>query len=90
MIGNIFLGKFWHWVLIFAAAGLLWFCGAKRLHVIEFNLFVISMIVGTALAVLAVVRFHKTGEQVTRDPLVAHDDGGEDSSAPTQDRANLG
>lgn len=74
MIGRIFLGKVWHWALIAVATGLLWFCGSKRLHVIEFNSFIIAMLLGTALAVLAIIWFHRPGEQVTRDQLVARDD----------------
>ena len=82
MIGRIFLGKAWHWALIAIAAGLLWFCGSKRLHVIEFNIFVMAMLIGTALAVFAVLWFHRPGEQVTRDQLVAHDD---DHTMPSSD-----
>lgn len=74
MIGRIFLGKVWHWALVAVATGLLWFCGSKRLHVIEFNSFIIAMLLGTALAVLAIIWFHRPGEQVTRDQLVARDD----------------
>ena len=72
-MGKIFLGKFWHWLLLLIAAGLLWYCGNKRLHVIEFNLFIIAMLVGTAVSVLAIIWFHKEGEQVTRDVLVANE-----------------
>ncbi len=84
MIGQIFLGKAWHWALIFVTAGLLWFCGSQRLHVIEFNTFIIAMLVGTALSVTVVVWFHSPGEQVTRDKLVAHED--DDSNSATLDR----
>jgi len=70
----LFLGKAWHWALIALAAGLLWWCGSQRLHVIEFNIFIISMLIGTAIAVAAVVFFHRPGEQVTRDRLVMHED----------------
>lgn len=74
MIEKLFLGKAWHWVLLIAASVLFWYTGSKRMHVIEFNLFVILMLVGTAIAVFAVVWFHRPGEQVTRDVLVAKDD----------------
>ena len=37
-------------------------------------------IAGTALAVAAIVWFHRPGEQVTRDILVASDDEGENSA----------
>jgi hypothetical protein len=80
MIGKIFLGKPWHWAMLIAIAGLFWFCGTRRLHVIEFNLFIAAMLAGTTIAVLAVVWFHRPGEQVTRDVLVASDDSAENSA----------
>lgn len=76
MIGKIFLGKAWHWLMMAIAAGLLWFCGSQRLHVIEFNVFVMALLAGTALVVLAVLRFHTPGEQITRDVLVESTDDG--------------
>lgn len=85
MIGKIFLGKAWHWALIAIAAGLLWFCGSQRLHVIEFNIFVGAMLLGTALAVFAVVWCHHPGEQVTRDRLVADTADGETDAVPIRD-----
>ena len=85
MIGKIFLGKAWHWAIVVIASGLLWFLGSKRLHVIEFNLFVICLLAGTALTVLAVIWFHRPGERVTRDELVAYDDDGQDSNALIRD-----
>ncbi|MFY0614652.1 MAG: hypothetical protein JXQ99_24185 [Hyphomicrobiaceae bacterium] len=77
MIGNIFLGKAWHWLLLVVTGVLFWFCGTQRLHVIEFNVFVMAMLVGTACIVAAIVFFHKPGEQITRDELVPadNDDG---------------
>ena len=71
-MNKIFLGKAWHWAMIVIAAALLWLCGSNRLHVIEFNMFIIAMIAGTATAVAIVILLHKTGEQVTRDVLVEH------------------
>jgi hypothetical protein len=70
MLNRIFLGRFWHWLLLAIATTLLWFCGSKRLHVIEFNWFIIAMLAGTTAMLLAIVRFHREGEQVTRDKLV--------------------
>ena len=69
-MGNVFLGKLWHWALIVITTALLWFFGSQRLHVIEFNWFIIAMLIGTAASVLAIVFFHKDGERVTREPLV--------------------
>ena len=74
MIGRVFLGRVWHWVLLVITSALFWYCGTKRLHVIEFNLFVMAMLVGTVLVVGAILYFHRPGEQVTRDVLVAAND----------------
>lgn len=70
-MNNIFLGKAWHWALLVVATGLLWFCGSSRLHVIGFNTFIIAMLIGTVAVLFAIVRFHQSGDQVTRDKLVA-------------------
>ena len=70
MLGKIFLGKFWHWALLAIAAALLWFAGSRRLHVIEFNWFVIAMLVGTVALLLCILRFTRPGEQITRDRIV--------------------
>lgn len=80
MIAKIFLGKAWHWGLLVVASVLFWLCGSRRLHVIEFNLFVMAMLAGTAAVVFVIIYFHRPGEQVTRDPLVARDDDGEYSA----------
>lgn len=85
MIGKIFLGKAWHWLLIAVAAGLLWYCGSNRLHVIVFNQFVLSLMAGTALAVLAVLWLHRDGEQITRDKLIETLDDDENSAASAAD-----
>ncbi|MEO0728958.1 MAG: hypothetical protein AAFY64_01090 [Pseudomonadota bacterium] len=73
MIGRIFLGKAWHWALFAVACVLFWYCGTQRLHVIEFNLFITAMIVGTAAVITAVLWAHRPGEQITREMLVASD-----------------
>ena len=71
MIGKVFLGKLWHWALLALATALLWFAGGKRLHVIEFNWFIIAMLLGTAALLLVIIRLHRDGEQITREKLVA-------------------
>lgn len=74
MLGKIFLGKFWHWALLAVATALLWYAGSNRLHVIEFNLFVIAMLLGTIAGLFFILRFTRQGERVTRDPLVDDSD----------------
>lgn len=69
-MNTIFLGKIWHWALLIVATGLLWFSGSSRLHVIEFNWFMISLLIGTIVIVFTILRFHRPDEQVTRDKLV--------------------
>ncbi len=66
---NIFLGKTWHWALIAAISGLLWLAGNAKLHVIHFNSFVITLLIGSVVVVLLVTRTTKPGEQVTREPI---------------------
>ncbi len=80
MIEKVFLGKAWHWVLLVITSVLFWYCGTKRLHVIEFNLFVMAMLVGTVLVVGAILYFHRPGEQITRDVLVPANDSDSPSS----------
>ena len=81
MIQNIFLGKAWHWLLLIITSVLFWYCGSKRLHVIEFNTFIVAMLVGTIVVVGAILWFHRPGEQITRDALVAADNTESPSSS---------
>jgi len=67
---KIFLGKYWHWALLAVVTVLLWLCGSNRLHVIEFNWFMIALLIGTVSTIFVIVRLHRDGEQVTRDKLV--------------------
>ena len=85
MIGKVFLGKFWHWLLVIVVSALFWFCGTQRLHVIEFNVFVMAMIAGTTFVVGSIVLFHVPGEQITRDELVPADDDETNSSDDIDD-----
>jgi hypothetical protein len=80
MLGKIFLGKLWHWALLVVATALLWLAGSNRFHVIEFNWFIISLLVGTVVLLLCILRFTRPGEQVTRDRIL-EDRIVEDSSA---------
>lgn len=76
-MSRIFLGKWWHWVVLIVCVGALWLAGEKRMHVIYFNSFVLSLLVATAVVVALVVVRMRPGEQVTREPL----DFGADDSA---------
>ena len=85
MIGKIFLGKAWHWLLLVLSSAVFWFCGTNRLHVIEFNVFVMALLAGTAFIVAIIVIFHKSGERITRDELVPTDNDDENSAGHSSD-----
>ena len=70
---EIFLGKPWHWGLVIAVAGLLWWAGTIKAHVIHFNSFLVALAVVSLAVVLLVLKTHKKGEQVTREPLLPDD-----------------
>lgn len=74
MPGRIFLGKLWHWALLAVATALLWFAGSNRFHVIEFNWFILTMLLGTIAGLYCIIRFTNPGEQVTRDRIVEDSD----------------
>ena len=69
MLRQIFLGKIWQWAMLLVVAGLLWWTGTAKMHVIHFNTFVSLLLIGSAVVVLLVVQTTKPGEQVTRDKL---------------------
>ncbi len=73
MIKRVFLGPVWHWLLIIVGGASFWWLGSQRLHVIEFNLFVTAVLLGTAVCVFLILVRHTAGHQITRDPLVPSD-----------------
>lgn len=77
-MGQIFLGKWWHWLLLVIAVVLLWQLGGTKLHVIHFNSFFLSILGGVVVFLLVIVFGTRSGEQVTRDRL---DDTASDESA---------
>ncbi len=75
---EIFLGKPWHWGLVVAVVALLWWAGISKAHVIQFNSFLVALVLISFAVVLLVLRTQKPGEQVTREPLRSdHDQDGE-------------
>ncbi len=66
---RVFLGKWWHWAIVVAITALLWLAGDRRMHVVEFNTFVLLLLGGAAMVVTAVLAGTRPGEQVTRDRL---------------------
>ena len=68
-MSRIFLGRWWHWGVLVASVAALWLAGGKRMHVIHFNAFILSLLVVTAIVVAFLVAGTRPGEQVTRDRL---------------------
>lgn len=71
----LFLGKPVHWLIAAVLVGIGWLAGRVRLHVTDFNLFVVALFAISAIAILIVLATTKRDEQVTRDPIVEEDDG---------------
>ena len=68
-MSRIFLGKWWHWGVLAASVAALWVAGAKRMHVIHFNAFILSLLCVTAIVIAILLARTRPGEQVTRDRL---------------------
>lgn len=68
-MSRVFLGKPFHWAIIVVLIAGGWITGRQRLHVIEFNVFIVGLLAVSALAVLAVLLTSRPDERVTRDPL---------------------
>lgn len=68
-MNRIFLGKWWHWVILIVSVAALWLAGEKRMHVIHFNAFILSLFIVTAIVIAILIARTRPGEQITRDPL---------------------
>ncbi len=73
-MSRVFLGKPLHWAILAVLVGLGWATGRARLHVIEFNGFILALLGVTAVVVLVVLATSRPGERVTRDPLEPDDE----------------
>lgn len=73
-MGRIFLGKWWHWGLIIAITGALWLAGSRRMHVIEFNTFILVLLAVIGVVVALLLAGTRPGEQVTRDVIRREDE----------------
>lgn len=66
---KLFLGKPIHWAMIVAVVAALYWLGAKRFHLLEYNTF-LFMLLGIAVGcVVLVVATYREGDRVTRDSL---------------------
>ena len=66
---DIFIGKPLHWLLWIAAIPVLYLAGSERLHVRNFNWFLLVLGSLGAGAVLFVRWTARPGESITREPI---------------------
>lgn len=71
---QIFLGPWFHWVLIAVLIALSWFAGLKRMHTVDFNPFLLALLAIVIAIVIAVLKTSPPNRQVTRDPITDKDD----------------
>lgn len=66
---EVFLGKPFHWLVVAVLIFGCWLAGRVRLHVTDFNLYVILLALGAVAALALVLRTTGADEQVTRDRI---------------------
>ena len=66
---SVFLGPWTHWLMLLAIVALGWAAGRLKLHVTDFNLFVIAALALTAAVIAAVLMTSSPGRRITRDVL---------------------
>lgn len=74
-MSRVFLGKPAHWAIVIVLIVAGWLTGRERLHVIEFDYFIIGLLAVSVVALIVILATSRPGERVTRDPL---DPGDED------------
>lgn len=72
-MNRIFLGPLLHWLVVLIVVALGWLAGRARLHVTDFNLFVILAILGSVAVLGIVIVTARPGTRITREPLEEDD-----------------
>ena len=68
-LGEIFLGKPWHWLLWAVIVAVLFGLGSQSLHVRSFVPFLLILLALATGGVLLVVSSYRKGERITREPF---------------------
>lgn len=68
-MNNLFIGPIIHWLSIACVIGIGWIAGDERLHVVDFNSFIIAVLIVTIVTILVVLRTSKPGVKITREKL---------------------
>jgi len=75
VLSRLFLGKWWHWLLLLVFTGLLWQAGQAKMHVIYFNWFLMGLLAATIVGVVVLIYGTPAGAQITRDKLQDSEEG---------------
>ncbi|MEM8841528.1 MAG: hypothetical protein AAGD47_07100 [Pseudomonadota bacterium] len=68
-MSKLFLGPVVHWIIVLILIALGWIGGIDRLHVTDFNLFLILVLAATVIALLVVLKTSPPGRRIKRDPI---------------------
>ena len=68
-LGEIFLGKPWHWLLWAVIVAVLYWLGSQSLHVRSFVPFLLILLALAGGSFLAVLWTYRKGERITREPF---------------------
>ena len=71
---QVFLGPILHWLILISIIAGGWITGKLRLHVSEFNPFIVGLILVTVVVLLTVLRTSAKDTRVTRDPIIDSQD----------------
>lgn len=67
---KVFLGKPLHWLILAVLVALGWFSGRLRMHVTDFNPFILLLLLLTVVILVAILATSPKGTRVTRDPIL--------------------
>ena len=68
-MSKVFLGPLLHWVIVISLIALGWISGKFRVHVSDFNPFIIVLIAIVVVTLVVVLATSRPGMRVTRDPV---------------------
>ncbi|MEM1160623.1 MAG: hypothetical protein AAGJ28_06790 [Pseudomonadota bacterium] len=66
---TIFLGPWLHWLILAGLIAAGWLSGTERLHVSQFNPFLVVLILIVIAVIVIVLKSSPPGRRVTRDPV---------------------
>ena len=71
---SVFIGPLLHWLIVIALVAAGWISGSHRMHVSQFNPFIVVLVVVTFVLIVVVLKSSPQGRRVTRDPVTEKDE----------------